>query len=116
MATHGRKRVQAQAPHRAKVTLSKEARAALTAQRRDKSRQFKTDLHSAWSEIDETMKSIASSHHKSFRRVQNELCMGRGMLRYQRSKLNAWNAFCWKKRTQEKENGKTCVSDMLCTN
>lgn len=116
MATHGRKRVQAQAPHRAKVTLSKEARAALTAQRRDKSRQFKTDLHSAWSEIDETMKSIASSHHKSFRRVQNELCMGRGMLCYPRSKLNAWNAFCWKKRTQEKENGKTCVSDMLCTN
>ncbi|KAG2752759.1 hypothetical protein P692DRAFT_201706736 [Suillus brevipes Sb2] len=107
MATHGRKRVQAQAPHCAKVSLSKEARTALTAQRCDKSFRFKTDLHSAWSEIDETMKSIASSHHKSFRRVQNELCMGHGMLHYQRSKLNAWNAFCWKKRTQEKENGAT---------
>ncbi|KAG1790938.1 uncharacterized protein HD556DRAFT_1241544 [Suillus plorans] len=104
MATHSCKHVQAPCCC-IKVTLSKEARAALTAQRRDKSRRFETDLHSAWTEIDETMKSISSSHHKSFRHVQNELCMGRGMLCYQRLKLNAWNTFCWKKRNDRKANG-----------
>ncbi|KAG1791817.1 uncharacterized protein HD556DRAFT_1432770 [Suillus plorans] len=115
-ATNSCRRVQAQPHRRPKVTLSKEARAALTAQRRNKSRQFKTALHNAWSELDDTVKAIASSHHKSFRRVQNDLCMGRGMLRYQRSKLSAWNAFCWKKRHEEKDNGatgKTVLQDLV---
>ncbi|KAG1884169.1 hypothetical protein F4604DRAFT_1575016 [Suillus subluteus] len=107
MATHSRKCIQGQAPRCVKVTLSKEACVALTARHRDKSNLFKTDLHSAWTEIDEAVKSITSSHHKSFRHVQNVLCMGHGMLRYQCSKLNAWNAFCWKKRNEGKENGAT---------
>ncbi|KAG2086295.1 hypothetical protein BD769DRAFT_1681241 [Suillus cothurnatus] len=105
MATHSRKCVQAQAPRHVKVTLSKEAHAALTACHHDKSHCFKTDFHSAWTEIDKTVKSITSSHHKSFRCVQNQLCMGRGMLHYQCSELNTWNAFCWKKCNKAKENG-----------
>ncbi|KAG2033051.1 hypothetical protein BDR03DRAFT_985299 [Suillus americanus] len=45
-----------------------------------------------------------SSHHKSFRCVENDLCLGRGMMRFKRSKLNAWNSFCWKKRQDSKDN------------
>jgi hypothetical protein len=103
--TKSRKRIQALPPRRPKVILSKEARAALTANRRDKSHCFKIALNDAWDVLDETVKTIASSHHKSFRRVQNELCVGRGRMRYQRSKLSVWNAFCWKKRQEDKENG-----------
>jgi hypothetical protein len=102
--TKSRKRIRALPLRRPKVVLSKEARAALTANRRDKSHCFKIALDGAWNVLDETMKTIASSHHKSFRRVQNELCMGRGHMRYQQSKLNIWNAFCWKKRRENKEN------------
>ncbi|KAG2151061.1 uncharacterized protein EDB93DRAFT_1083771 [Suillus bovinus] len=107
MVTNSRRRVQAQPSRRPKVTLSKEARAAITAQHHNKSHQFRVALHNAWDELNETMKTIASSHHKSFRRVQNDLCMGCGMLHYQHSKLSAWNTFCWKKRHEDKENGAT---------
>ncbi|KAG1795025.1 uncharacterized protein HD556DRAFT_1473186 [Suillus plorans] len=116
MVTNSRRRVQAQPPRRPKVTLSKEARAAITAQRCNKSHQFRVALHNAWDELDETMKTIASSHHKSFCRVQNDLCMGRGMLHYQRSKLSAWNVFCWKKRHEDKGNGtagKAVLQDLV---
>ncbi|KAG2365336.1 hypothetical protein BDR07DRAFT_1481456 [Suillus spraguei] len=99
-----------------KVTLSKEARAALTAQRHDNSCQFKTALRNAWNELDDTVKTITFSHHKSFRHVQNDLCMGCRMLHYQCSKLSAWNAFCWKKHHEEKDNGtmgKTVLQDLV---
>ncbi|KAG2155232.1 uncharacterized protein EDB93DRAFT_1101805 [Suillus bovinus] len=107
MVTNSRRWVQAQPSRRPKVTLSKEARAAITAQCRNKSHQFRVALHNAWDELDETMKTIASSHHKSFCHVQNDLCMGHEMLCYQRSKLSAWNMFCWKKHHEDKENGAT---------
>ncbi|KAG2136554.1 uncharacterized protein EDB93DRAFT_1253850 [Suillus bovinus] len=85
MVMNSRRWVQAQPSRCPKVTLSKEARAAITAQRRNKSYQFRVALHNAWDELDETMKTIASSHHKSFCR----------------------NVFCWKKRHEDKENGAT---------
>ncbi|KAG2114527.1 hypothetical protein DEU56DRAFT_748933 [Suillus clintonianus] len=106
-ATQTRKRIQALPTRRTRVTLSKEARAALTARRRENAHQFRSALGDAWNGLDETVKEIASSHHKSFRRVQNDLCLGRGMMRFKRSKLNAWNAFCWKKRQDNQENGAT---------
>jgi hypothetical protein len=100
---------------RPKVVISKEARALLTANRRAKSRQFKIALDEAWGQIDEATKTIASAHHKSIRRVQNELYIGHGILRSKRSKLNAWNAFCWKKN-QASENRKFCFFfSLYCT-
>ncbi|KAG1884472.1 hypothetical protein F4604DRAFT_1878775 [Suillus subluteus] len=89
---------------RPKVILSKEARALLTSQRRQKSKGFKTALNDAWLHIDETVKTIALSHHKSIRRVANDLYMGRGGLRFKCSKSNAWNAFCWKKNQEAKDD------------
>jgi uncharacterized protein (DUF2237 family) len=90
---------------RPKVVLSKEARACLTAQRCQKSKDFKVALDDAWLSIDNAVKTIASSHHKSIRRVTNDLYMGCGGLRFKCSKSNAWNAFCWKKNQEKDENG-----------
>ncbi|KAG1899812.1 uncharacterized protein F5891DRAFT_953166 [Suillus fuscotomentosus] len=100
---------------RPKVSLSKEARAALRFTQREKSRLFRDALNDAWSQIDQTTKTIAGSHHKSIRRVQNNLYFGRGMLRSRRVKPNLWNTFCWKKN-QEKENsglGKAALQSLV---
>ncbi|KAG1740118.1 uncharacterized protein EDB91DRAFT_1082100 [Suillus paluster] len=72
--------------------------------RHDNSRHFKLALQDSWNGLDETVKTIASSHHKSFHHVQNDLCIGRGMMRFKHSKLSAWNAFCWKKYQENKAN------------
>jgi len=104
-ATQTHKRVQALPTRHTRVTLSKEAHVALTAQRHENVYRFKSALSDAWNGLDQTVKAIASSHHKSFRHVQNDLCLGRGMMRFKRSKLNVWNAFCWKKWQDNKENG-----------
>ncbi|KAG1799830.1 uncharacterized protein HD556DRAFT_1230959 [Suillus plorans] len=97
------RRIQLPPCTRPKVVLSKEARAALKHSRQEKSRQFRDTLDDAWNQLDEATKTIAVSHHKSVRRVQNDLYIGRGLLRSRHSKLNTWNAFCWKKN-QETEN------------
>ncbi|KAG0706449.1 hypothetical protein DFH29DRAFT_798317 [Suillus ampliporus] len=104
----------------AKVQLSKEARALLTASRRKKSQQFKTALDDAWTNIDESIKTIASSNGKSIRRVQQDLHMGQGLLRTKCAKSSIWNAFCWKKnQTADKENGlsgKAVLQDIVQEN
>ncbi|KAG1758475.1 hypothetical protein EDD22DRAFT_783882, partial [Suillus occidentalis] len=69
--------------------------------------QFKSALNDAWNNLDETVKTIASSHHKSFRRVENDLCSGHGLMKFKCTKLNTWNTFCWKKRQENNENGAT---------
>ncbi|KAG1828057.1 hypothetical protein DFJ58DRAFT_737991 [Suillus subalutaceus] len=113
--------VQAPPRTRPKVTLSKEARTALKLQRNKKSRQFKDTLDVAWSQINDATRTIATSHHKSIRRVENELYMGHGLLRSKLSKVNTWNAFCWKKsQDAKKENssrhGKDTLRTLVCDN
>ncbi|KAG1867507.1 hypothetical protein C8R48DRAFT_599185 [Suillus tomentosus] len=95
--------IQPPAHRRSNIVLSKEARAALRLERRTKSLRFKDTLDDTWKQLDDATKLIASSHHKSIRQVQNDLYIGRGLLRSKRSKANLWNAFCWKKN-QDKEN------------
>jgi|SRR5580693_8678026 hypothetical protein len=86
-----------------RVRLSKEARAALTARQREAATRYKKDVEDVWTKIDEATEDLAVNHHKSLRRVQSELHMGRLITRTKRQKTNLWNAFCWKKR-QDKEN------------
>ncbi|KAG2108907.1 uncharacterized protein F5147DRAFT_652503 [Suillus discolor] len=102
-----RKHVQALPTRRTRVTLSKEARTALTAWHRENVHHFRSALGDAWKGLDETVKEITSSHHKSFHCVQNDLCLGWGMMRFKRSKFNVWNTFCWKKQQDNQENGAT---------
>ncbi|KIK13571.1 hypothetical protein PISMIDRAFT_118648 [Pisolithus microcarpus 441] len=50
------------------------------------------------------MKTIALANHKSVNHVHHELYLGHNSFRTRRSKLSAWNAFCWKKK-KEYSNG-----------
>ena len=101
------RRVQPPTRQRPKVILSKEARATLRLDRRAKSVRFKDALDDAWKQLNDAIRTIAASHHKSIRHIQNELYTGRGMLHSKRSKLNSWNAFCWKKtQDMDSENRK----------
>lgn len=84
--------------------LSKEAHEALRERRRASAEKFDTALRAAWSTIDGITDNLATSHHKSIRRVQSELHMGSLLTRKRHSKTNAWNAFLWK-ASQEKESG-----------
>jgi hypothetical protein len=96
---------QAAPAHRTRVTLSKEAYAAITTQCHENSQCFRSALNDAWDGLDKTVKTIASSHHKSFHHVQNDRCLGCGLMRFRHSKLNAWNAFCWKKCQENDGHG-----------
>lgn len=93
------RRVHPRAPRpRPRITLSKEAREALKLDQREKSRRFREDLDNAWKSVNNVTQTLASRHHKSIRRVQNELYFGHPKFCSRRNKINAWNAFCWKKR------------------
>jgi hypothetical protein len=91
-----RRHAQPSARPRAKITLSKEAHAAVTLKRRKKGQDFRDDLCTTWEQLDKATKQIASTHHKSVQRVQRDLYLGHGALCTRREKVNAWNAFCWK--------------------
>jgi len=95
-------------PH-TKVILSAEARAVLKLNQREKANKFRTDLNNASQKLDQTTKTIAAKHHKSIRRIENDLYIGHTKLRSWQYKINAWNMFCWKmcgtKRVVNDENG-----------
>lgn len=105
-------RVQPPPRPRAQVILSKTARRNLQIAQRDKYERFRRDLDTAWQKLKDMTKSLSATHGKSIRRVENELHIGHSRLRGRKSKLNTWNAFCWKKRhevmTSGSENGKPC--------
>ncbi|KAG1802711.1 uncharacterized protein HD556DRAFT_1429513 [Suillus plorans] len=106
MSSGGKTRIQPLGRRHPRVRLSKEVRALLTASRHEKSQRFRAAINNVWAGIDESVKTISASNHKSIRRVQRELYMGQSLLRHKRLKLNTWNAFCWKKnQSVDKENG-----------
>ncbi|KIK21243.1 hypothetical protein PISMIDRAFT_104387 [Pisolithus microcarpus 441] len=110
------RRVQPKARPRIKVILSANARAALKLNQYDKTEKFKKDLDDAWQSLDKVTKTLASKHHKSVQRVQNDLHLGHMKFRSKHSKISAWNAFCWKKgRTmnQSNENAAGSTSTLL---
>ncbi|KAF8834718.1 hypothetical protein BDN67DRAFT_872571, partial [Paxillus ammoniavirescens] len=63
---------------------------------KEKSAQFKKDLDNAWKKIDEATKTIVATHSKSLCRVETDLHLGHGRLCLRKSRINSWNAFCWK--------------------
>ncbi|KAI6013403.1 hypothetical protein BKA83DRAFT_4063243 [Pisolithus microcarpus] len=97
---HQRKLVQPPPLPRAKVSLTQEAREEFLAQRRSKKEHFKQDLDNTWQQIDDATKTIALANHKSVNRVRRELYLGHNSFHTRRSKLSAWNAFCWKKKKE----------------
>ncbi|KIJ57835.1 hypothetical protein HYDPIDRAFT_103757 [Hydnomerulius pinastri MD-312] len=111
------RRLQPPSRRRVKVILSKEARVVLAFERRRKAQGFRDDLDTTWVQLDEATKKIASTHHKSVKRVQRDLYLGHGVLRTKRVKVNAWNAFFWKKgrenQTQDAPGGKVSLPNLV---
>ncbi|KAF8131401.1 hypothetical protein EV363DRAFT_1449797 [Boletus edulis] len=87
---------------RPKVTLSLEARRILLHGRRERSERFDKDLTDVWQKVNDATLNLASQHHKSVRRVRNELYLGYAKFCSKHEKPNAWNAFCWEKRRAAK--------------
>lgn len=88
--------------------LGKDAQAAVNAQRRERHKAYTNGLVKAMEHIDETAAELAGSHNKSYRKVETDLRMARRLKTHTRT--NAWNAFCWKKRQEDKENN--CESSL----
>ena len=98
---------------RTKVILSAEARKLLNLDRQEKTERFKQDMNNAFEKLDEMTKTIASKHGKSIHCVQNGLHLGHAKFRTKRNKINAWNAFCWKKRQLAQGQNGECVIDAI---
>ncbi|KAH7904733.1 hypothetical protein BJ138DRAFT_979063, partial [Hygrophoropsis aurantiaca] len=97
-------RVQGLTKTRARQKLSKEACAEVGARRREASAKFKSDIDNAWKQLDHVTENIAADNNKSVRRVQHELHMGHALRQTKRTKINSWNAFCWKKSKEKNDN------------
>jgi hypothetical protein len=92
--------------------MSKEMRAALLVRQREAAAKYRDDIEIAWAKIDEATEELATTHHKSLRRIQSDLHMGRHVARRKRIKTSLWNAFCWKKRQEMQIDGKVSISPL----
>ncbi|KIK13830.1 hypothetical protein PISMIDRAFT_118101 [Pisolithus microcarpus 441] len=59
------------------------------------------------------MKTITLANHKSINHVQRELYLGHNSFRTRRSKPSAWNAFCWKKKKEHDDGGRSALSALV---
>jgi hypothetical protein len=103
-AAKPKKRTQGVARQHKRIRLAKEARAAIIARQRAASKRYHEDLRTVWGKMDDEVATIATAHHKSVRRVQRELHMGRSIAHTKQRKTSAWSAFCWKKQQSLKAN------------
>lgn len=109
----GAQHVQPKASQHVKVILSAEAHTILKLNQREKAKQFREDLHDVCRSLDKITKTLASKHHRSVRRVRNDLHLGTTKLRFRRGKINAWNTFCWKKRRGDRTTSELDESGMF---
>ena len=84
--------------------LNKEEQDALTARRRVAAANYKEALDDVWAKLDRDAKELSGKFHKSINKVLNDLHMGKQVSLKRHSKQSAWNAFCWKKSLENKEN------------
>ncbi|KAG6372660.1 hypothetical protein JVT61DRAFT_7412 [Boletus reticuloceps] len=69
--------------------------------RHKKSERFKADLDHGFQQLDTIINGLAGKHHKSVQQVKSQLHIGHSKSQAQRSKISAWNAFCWKKHHED---------------
>ena len=92
--------------------LSKEARAAIKERRHDNQLKYNTALAKTVFDFEKAASDVASTHHKSIRRVEQDVRLNSDLLRKRQKKSNAWNAWVWYK-SQDKENLGTALR--LCS-
>jgi hypothetical protein len=93
-----------QKKHSSRPKLGKDAQAELTAHRQAASASYQKALNSIWAKMDTDTAGIAQEHGKSICKVNQDLHLGRQISLERYSKQNAWNAYIWKKRQENKEN------------
>ena len=84
--------------------VSKDARVAAVARRREASHKYKMGLDDAWIQMDKTIENLATQHQKSVKQVRQQLHLGRSFARGRHSKNSYWNAFLWKKGQDHKND------------
>ncbi|KAG2336019.1 hypothetical protein BDR05DRAFT_953652 [Suillus weaverae] len=72
MSSGGKKCVQLLGHHYARIRLSKEAQALLTASHHEKSLCFRTAINNIWADINKSVKTISASNHKSAHQKKNQ--------------------------------------------
>jgi hypothetical protein len=84
--------------------LSAAANADIRAHQREKNTAYNNALDDANKAINDIIENLAVTHKKSIHRVQSTLHMGRDSItNAQRTKSSAWNAFCWKKAKEVRD-------------
>lgn len=83
--------------------LSQEARAAIKERRHDNQLKYNTAVAKTVSNFEKAASDVASTHHKSLRRVEKDVLLSSDLMRKRHKKSNAWNAWVWYK-FQDKEN------------
>jgi len=82
--------------------VSKDEWAGTVARRREASHKYKASLDETWTQMDKTIESLATQHHKSIKQVRQELHFGRSFAHGKHAKNSDWNAFMWKKEQDRK--------------
>ena len=78
---------------------------------------YSNDLLAAWKTIDKATENIAITHHKSLRRVQSSLHMGKGAFTHQgTNKTSVWNAYMWKKLKEQRESEGLLMQPSIISN
>ena len=83
--------------------LSHEARAAIKERRLDSRLKYVAAVGKVVSDFEKAAEDVASNHHKSVRRVEQDVRLSSDLTRKHHKKSNAWNAWVWYK-SQDKEN------------
>ena len=102
-----RKRTQPVVRKYTRIRLSRDARAAISARQKEALRRFQEGIQTTWRDIDKNAETLAATHHKSVKYVQNQLYMGRQMVRAKRKKRSTWNAFIWKKGEERRNDAES---------
>ena len=86
------------------IHLSHDVHAAISARQKEALRCFQEGIQTTWRDIDKNAEMLAATHHKCVKYMQNQLYMGRQMVRAKRKKRSTWNAFIWKKGEECRNN------------
>ena len=85
------------------VKLTKEARAINQQQWDTNKVKYCAAVKSVEHELVEKAEALATTHLKSIRQVEKNLCSSCDLAQKHQKKMNTWNAFIWS-QSQDKEN------------
>jgi len=85
------------------IHVSKDEQAGIVARRREASHKYKASLDEMWTQMDKTIKNLATQHQRSVKQVQQQLHFGCSFAHRKHAKNSDWNTVMWKKGQDHKE-------------